>query len=619
MAEGRRPVRPEAFVPWAVLLVPTVAAAAAAVALALASWQGFDFTDEGLYLLTARRPEVAYRAFSGAHFLIAPVFDLVGHRVGVLRLVKLLVVLAAGGFLGWALDRWLLASDDRGATPARVGGWWTSPCPFVTALGGLMIYSWTPLSPSYNDVSVLMVTLAAALTMLIVVEPSRRRWPFALGAVQFCHLLSKWPAALVASALVWAVVVLAVVRRDRHSVVSLVTWAGAGFLVAAGSTHLFLADLSKLVPAMLEANRVVGTSANQPTNLRAIYIEDLFRLARQVAARMWWVVPVAAVIGVLERTGRRRGREWQWAALGLAGFASIGLAVTLARAGVVRGGAPHVDLLRQVLPSCLVFALAVPIVSFMARPRTSQDHGRVGWRAIERTAVVVLLLVLPLAQAVGTGNALTVIATMASAPWVAVLMIVALTTDRLLWSARLLGLGVAAISLVSVAMVALTGQYDYPYRLGTPRAGQTTSVDAVEPLRGISVDPRQARFLTDLDALYRSHEPAPGQRLFALWSVPGLTFALDAVQPGDAWLSSTSPERVAASISSACSTDPHLRAGELPFLLVSLPEVPPIVAAAVGECGAPFPACYQVAGSVAMPPGQHAGVPITLWVPVDPC
>ena len=602
-------------IPRVVVLLPAMLGAAVAVTIALASWQGFDFTDEGLSLLSARRSESSYRSFSGVHVFIAPVFDLVGHRVALLRLVKLAAVLAAGGFLGWTLERWSRARCDPVQTrPVRLRGWW-SPWPLAVAVGSLMVYSWTALSPSYNDVSVLMTTLAAALTLLVLAEPSRRRWPFALGAVHFCHIVTKWPAGILVGPLVW--LVLVGILRERRVVAQVVTWAAGGFLAAIVLTQLLLADLRRLVPDMLDANRVVGSSANQPGTLRSIYLDDLHRLGDQLAGRLWWVLPVALVIGLAERMAHRATRPWlwRWGAAVLAALAVIGFAVISARADILRGGAGNVEGLRQVLPSCLVLAVAVPVIAAIGRP--TRDEGRAAGRRhpLDLVLVTVLLVLLPLAQAVGTGNSFTRVAMLASAPWVAVLVLCVVAGERHPVSARILGSGAVLVALVSVSVAAHSGQYDYPYRLATPRAGQTTLVDGVAPLRGIRVDPRQAQFFGELRELYDRGDPLPGQRLFSMWSVPGLTFVLDAVQPGDGWLAASSPERVADSITVACATDPRLRSGELPFVLVSEPAVPAIVEDALGRCGAPFPDCYEVVGSVQMPPGPHAGVPITLWVP----
>ena len=75
--------------------------------LVLVADRGLDLTDEGFYLLSYRWWDTNLRNFTAAQYVYGPVFELLDFDIVRLRLFRVVTVLVASGFFGWAFARWL--------------------------------------------------------------------------------------------------------------------------------------------------------------------------------------------------------------------------------------------------------------------------------------------------------------------------------------------------------------------------------------------------------------------------------------------------------------------------------------------------------------------------------
>lgn len=140
-----------------------LAVAGAVVAVLVAGWsagQGFDLTDESLYLLSADPPRHgdAFNGFSGLY--LRPVWQVAGWDVGTVRLLGLAVLVAAGALLGVV------------AAPLLSGGRWGSVP--VAVAGATSLYASGLRTPSYNWLAVVgaIVVASAGLALLQGRHPS---------------------------------------------------------------------------------------------------------------------------------------------------------------------------------------------------------------------------------------------------------------------------------------------------------------------------------------------------------------------------------------------------------------------------------------------------------------
>src|SRR5450759_2478425 len=101
-------------------LASVAAAAVWVIAAGMTASHGLDSTDEGFYLLSYRWWNTEVRTFTGAQFVYGPVFELLGHNIAGLRLVRLLTIIAANAAFGWTFMRWLRLRRPNAAATR----WW---------------------------------------------------------------------------------------------------------------------------------------------------------------------------------------------------------------------------------------------------------------------------------------------------------------------------------------------------------------------------------------------------------------------------------------------------------------------------------------------------------------
>ena len=91
-----------------------------AVPALLMAGRGFSVQDEGTYVLSYRWWDTNPYFISGSQYFYGPLFELVHERIWVLRVLRVVMVVAANGWFGWTFCRWL--GEHRGTevwgTPA---------------------------------------------------------------------------------------------------------------------------------------------------------------------------------------------------------------------------------------------------------------------------------------------------------------------------------------------------------------------------------------------------------------------------------------------------------------------------------------------------------------------
>src|SRR5262249_51189663 len=157
--------------------------------------------------------------FTGAQYFYGPVFAALGHSIAALRVFRLVTVVAVHVIFGWTFMRWL-----RGHRPAAPASRLWEVCGTAAIVAaGAMIYSWLPLTPGYNDISVLGSLLAAAVLLRMATCIDRavpiRPWvPAALGPILIVMGLGKWSSAALTFALVAVVGVVILAARGAREV-----------------------------------------------------------------------------------------------------------------------------------------------------------------------------------------------------------------------------------------------------------------------------------------------------------------------------------------------------------------------------------------------------------------
>lgn len=555
--------------------------------------RAFDVTDEGFYALSYRWWDTNLRNFTAAQYLYGPVFEALDHDIASLRLFRLMTVLASAGLFGWSFVQWVRARR-RSSSPV----WEAAAVAAVVAAGGMM-FSWLPLSPGYNDLTGLGAFLGAALvlrtaTRVELGQPIPWWLPAALGLVCLAMVMARWTAVAAAALLVMSSMVVGA-RAGWATPLRILLWSLGSALLGTLAIHLFVVGLDDAIPALLAVNRLSSGADHTPGVVLNLYWDSIVDLAKDTLVRHWPLFAAALLAGLVNR-----GRAGF--ATGALGVGVLAYSVTLVAANDgLLGGPPHRG---QFASGLLALGVTVALVWIGATiSRVPND----GWTRPRAATVVpvALLLVLPLAVALGTNNPLWWLAVSVFSLPLA-FMIHALTDlDPRAVGARALTLATIGVGVVASSLIAQDAFLHHPYRaVGYDRA--TTVVgDGTTPLGSLRVTPTEAQqyaALRESLAPYLAPAPAP---ILALDKMPGLVLLLGGRPVGEPWTGPTARSRSAAGLLDECRSG---RLSRPPILLFNrTPDDRDRVALAA--CGYDLTRDYRPLGLTTPPPDLVVYVP----------
>ncbi len=597
----------------ALVFASTVAAVWIGAALMTAR-HGFDITDEGFYLLSYRWWDVHHRNFTGAQYLYGPVFQLLDHNIAWLRIFHLITVVGSHCLFGWSFMRWLRLRRPA-APPTAL--WEAAGTATIVAAGGV-VYGWRPYTPGYNDVVLLgaLVAMALVFWMASAVERGVRvpaRLFVGCGAVAFAIVLAKW-AALPIVLLVAIAAAVALAPLGLRGIGRAAGCALAAMLATAGLVHLFVVPLTTAVPGILAVNRLLTTeSMSLPLLLERYWSTSV--PVFEATGRHYGLLVVAGAAAVLTRRPLPRAVA---AALGVVGTS---LAVRHALwSGGLGGGTKNV--IKYVVPLLSVVAFVVATaVAVVLLDRLRRGGGVRSSLAQERLRGWVLLGVLvflPVAFALGTGNAPLKVAVDAFAVSIAVAVALMTGMEAAPAAARWLTAAIMAAALVAVASIAAGGLWRHPYR-GAPRAKTTTAVPGIAPLASIKLTPRTAQSYEDLRRRlgpYLAPE-GEGRAMMAFDKMAGIVLMLGGRPVGEVWYASTDRSRTLAGIEAECGTGrPSWWGAHSPILLFNRP-VEPADVDALTRCGLSFSTDYRLLAQASETMNLEVYVPVAVATPAE--
>ena len=568
-------------------LVSVAAAGTWVVAAALTAGRGVDFTDEGLYLLSYRWWDTDLRTFTGAQFVYGPVFQLLGHNIAGLRLVRLLTIIGASATFGWSFMRWLRLRRPNAAATR----WWeTAGTAAIVACGG-MSYSWLPLSPGYNDLSLLGGLLAGAVVLMMAADVDLGRmvpvWvPLSTGPLVFAMLIAKWASSGLTLLVVTVVAVVVLAPAGFRQMARLAVLALVSLVLTTVAVQLFLVRLDQALPLMWSTNKLIAAGSNSPASLFLMYRLAVGDLINRTALAHGVLLSITLFAVIL----RGRARSRVIAVLGVAATAlSFWILLT---GGALTGG--NVNLGRYCVGLTLVLAITL-IVALGTLLDWRRPFSRVsslrreGWRG---TAMVLLLLAIPLTQAAGTGNPIYYMAFNCFPPCAAVIILVLTGIESAPPVARALTAVAAAGAVLLSASIGTSGLLLHPYRMARPSLS-TATASGVPALSSVTLTPETAAGYSELARVVGPYlKPGGGTYMMGFDGLPGVIFALGGRSVGEGWYSSSDRARAAAGILAECPGGKGPWGSRPPILLFSRP-VSGFEIRALKGCGLKFDLDYR--------------------------
>lgn len=596
----------------------------------LTATRGFDPTDEGGYLLSYRWWSENLRTFSGSQYLYGPVFEVLGFDIAGLRIFRLMTVLAVTAVFGWSFMRWLRPRRSE-APPSRA--WELAGTLTIVCCGG-MAYSWLPLSPGYNDVSMLGSLLIGAVILRLATDvPLGVRtaaWvPITAGVVIVGMLLSKWSssmvvvlvAGLIGLAIVWPAGLLAVLR--------IVGWTLSGVVGTLVVIQLLVVPLTEAVPAIIATNKLVAATANSPSELLPLYLNSSKDLLLSMLVNNFLLL-VAAIVAVL--SAGKAARRFALV------FVVLALAVSVWRAlatGQFVGGTQNLTVFSVPITLFLVVPLlvAVTIIASLRLPAIEADEDeplaadppkhkqpadepvdRSLWPTIANDSgrtwlVIALLTMLPVLQGVGTGNPLYFMAVNGFAAWAAVIIFVLTGVTATPLAVRTLMAAIAGGAAITATLIASTSLWLHPYRTA-PSVEATATAAGVSALESLRLAPATAVAYASLHQRLSAFIDPAGRYMMAFDEMPGVVLALDGRPVGEAWYSASDPSRTAASIRSECESGHGPWGSRQPLLIFN--RTPTATEFdALQACGLSFERDYRLLGRPETTSGLAVFVPKT--------
>ena len=572
-------------------LASVAAAAVWVIAAGVTASHGLDSSDEGFYLLSYRWWNTELRTFTGAQFVYGPVFELLGHNIAGLRLVRLLTIIAANAAFGWTFMRWLRLRRPNAAATR----WWEAAGTAAIVACGGMNYSWLPLSPGYNDVSLLGALLAAAVVLRVAADVDQGRtvpiWvPVSIGPVALAMLVAKWSSSGLTLLVVAIVGIVILVPAGVRQAARVTAWALVGFVFSAVFVQLFIIRLDQAIPQLIATNKLVAAGSNSPADLFQMYRLSFGGLINRTARghRLLLITAVAAVALRNKLSSR---------VLAVLGVITVVLSFRILFVrGVFTGGNVNVRTYSVGLTLVLAITLIVALGTLFDRRgpfNVASSLRREGWRD---TAVVVMLLALPVTQAAGTGNPIYYLAFNCFSAWVALIILVLTGIEGAPTVARALTAVAAAGAVLISTAIGTSALSLYPYRASRPSLSNAVAV-GVPALSSVTLAPRTAAMYGQLHRVLEPYLiPGGGTYMMGFNGQPGIIFALDGRSVGEAWYSHVDPQRTAAGIRAACPDGKGPWGSRPPILLFS-GKTTGTETAALAACGLEFARDYRQLGN----------------------
>lgn len=566
-----------------------IGALAAAVAM---TWTVLSFadrelivTDESLYLVMIDNPALSSRSASAYHFLLRPLFSLVGESIIQWRLLRAFLDIGADVVLGVSLVSYL--RSRRPAGHSICSGWAGVGITAAVTSVGFAAWVWPANGFGYNEVGNILSTLIAAALLIIlkrpgVVTPGTFAASLALGALFVGLAITRWTGAVMI--VLGCVVVLAVHHRGSalwRFFVSALT----GAAMALVATQLWISDVGDLVDGIASGTRDVRRGSHSSSFLLDRY---LLSFNTGVIFSIPNLLFVTATGWVFER--------WR------AGKAQTVHVVAVVCVAVVWafGGHRLVSDTRTWAMNSASFSLASISLTLLVSQGLERARRSDLWSSVTSTVLPLLLLAIPLAMAAGT-NVLIFVQMLLLAPlWVVAAIL--LLGDGPIQPARVRSFGLAGVVVLGAtcALLGIEGLYAAHYHAPLLESAR------VEEGRfaGLVLDEEKQIAFEELELLRRDLRPNP--TVISLWMRPAPVFALGGHGIGFPWYSPNGIEAAVTTIEAACMEDGFVPADDVVFLVQETrSEYFSQIVSALETCGISFPGDFTQEATIVVPDTHH--------------
>jgi hypothetical protein len=493
----------------------------AAASMLLVGWvifrcrSGFDFTDEGYYLNWISGPWNFDASVTQFGFVYHPLYRLVGGDIALLRQANVLITSALSCGLCVVWVRSLCLDWTALRLPQRAG---FVAAAIALASSSLAVFDlWLP-TPNYNSLalqSLITATIGALLAGQRWSRSSIAGW-ILIGIGGGFAFLAKPPTAAMLGCLIAFYVVVA----GKFSLRGLIVSAATAILLLVISALAIDGSLpgfgGRMVRGLNLANQLAAGARSS-----SFFRWDGFDLSR--AQRTIFVVVMVATCGLATLAFLRDNRARLCAALTAALLAALSIAAV--------AGLLPLRISADLFQPTQFWAIVLGVLL------TSAALAAGAYRLLSRSslALILFLLMLPYAYALGTGNNPWTVASRAALFWVLAGFVVCVENAAADGGWRKL-LPITAITLFLTTMI-VAAAMEGPYRQIRPLRLQGDAVEINRQGSRLFLTEQAASYVRGLGLLAKENGLGTGDPVLDLTGAsPGSLYVLGARPLGAAWI-----------------------------------------------------------------------------------
>jgi hypothetical protein len=555
---------------------------------------GFDTSDEAWVMSLVDSRRVTYAEPWAYHYVLHPLWNLVGENVITFRLLRVFGYVASAIFLAYAGEKFLrFISSDFPVKTHRA---------FLTLfaiLGASWAWIWAPQTLGYNEVSgFLGVTVAALVLLLVTTNQSAKskKYLFAIGFILALIAPFKYPSTFALSALVFFLIIgLTSLKGQRLKSLLQVFLGGISTLA-----FLFLIDLPfrnwlGTIKRLFTDEELQALFAHPIGPLLKTNMIDLLTGIRSTA--LLSLLPLVILLLLVVKVSN--GKQEKYLFIKVLGLAFSGLTVYFFIQTLVL---PNLEWHYWVLKSISGFIgmTGLAVFLFVTRGYVKREQ------LLDTHLAALFIFGTPLTLAFGTNNPILGQVNYSMAPWLwlyaASLALLVVRFPGFITGTVFITYTI--IGIVSTVAMVLYGVLVAPYR-GNPIQANTTS-SSVPELKGILMPPVIANQLDWINEAGR--ESQFNDRETISIASPGLLFTFNNSSFASPFIIDGWPISY-LSVDQACK-----EIGIAPVILKDASiEFPSSILPALGKCGITSMDQYQLID-------QHigdSGIPdAQIWAPV---
>lgn len=505
------------------------------ITISLLFWtcnKGLDVTDEGIYLMASQFPMDVEVATSVYYIYTAWLYAIAGYNLVALRIIGILVTMGAAVLFFGGLY-YLLRSLDLNFFPDRsvtIFAW-----SFMN-LGALLHYAWWLLTPGYNLINSVAINAASGFLFLglALLEGTSKKY---LSNIAFCgaglfvgiSFLVKFSSGISLLIVISGILLvwpsqsfLNKIKNIASVGVGAIAWLSLHFGIVQSPVSWWQ-NFHRGVENALMISPAYGL-----INIKRYFLECMGLLKTDFLTFWKFYSSLLIIAGVLLWM-RRSGRVYR-------SLPHVLLLILFAAAGwksfqmYFSGGIGNVstaNIMIFYMAWLLILAFAMFVTTFYYRGGLNK------WLYDTRVRLFligIILLVLPLAGVVGTGNPIYTSIFLYLSPWFALLLILLIVLSMLHNARWIFGCGALVIGILAFLQIAC-GVMLVPYRLNTGMLGQTVPTDIGVPTTKLLLDPATSEFFKAIQEAARANGFQPGNDVLAFSDMAGVVFSMGGRSP----------------------------------------------------------------------------------------